>query len=42
MPDKAKTEHAPSNPTEPADLVARIVDFGREVLAQPSRTPGNR
>jgi hypothetical protein len=39
MPDKAKTEHAPSNPTEPADLLARIVDFGREVLAQPSRTP---
>src|SRR5580698_10010497 len=39
MPDKAKTEHAPFNPTEPVDLLARIVDFGREVLAQPSRTP---
>ena len=46
MVDKAKTEHAPSSPAEPADLLTRIVDFGREVLAQPrevlaqpSRTP---
>ena len=37
MLDKAK--HAPSNPAEPADLLTRIVDFGREVLAQPPQTP---
>ena len=39
MVDKAKTKQAPSNPAEPADLLTRIVDFGREVLAQPSHTP---
>jgi hypothetical protein len=39
MVDKAKTEHAPCSPAEPADLLTRIVDFGREVLAQPSQTP---
>jgi len=33
--DKAKPEAAPSGPAEPADLLARIVDFGREVLVPP-------
>jgi hypothetical protein len=39
MPDKAKLEHTPSSPTEPADLLTRMVDFGREVLAPSPHTP---
>jgi hypothetical protein len=39
MLDKGKTGHAPSGPAEPADLLTRIVDFGREVLAPPPRAP---
>ena len=32
MLNKAEPERAPSDAAEPADLLARIVDFGREVL----------
>ena len=39
MLDKAKPEHAFSSPAEPADLLTRIVDFGREVLAPSPHTP---
>src|SRR6202035_2567699 len=40
MPDKARPEQAPStSPAEPADLLTRIVDFGREVLAPSPHTP---
>ena len=40
MLDKAKPEHPPStSPAEPADLLTRIVDFGREVLAPSPHTP---
>jgi hypothetical protein len=37
MLDKSKPELAPSS--EPADILARIVDFGREVLAPQPRSP---
>jgi len=40
MLDKAKLEHTPSSPAEPADLLTRIVDFGREVLAPSPHTAG--
>jgi len=36
--DKAKSEHAASSPAEPADLLTKIVDFGREVLAPSPHT----
>jgi hypothetical protein len=39
MLDKAKPEVTPSSPAEPADLLTRIVDFGREVLAPQPRSP---
>ena len=38
MPDK-ELEHTPSSPTKPTDLLTRIVDFGREVLAPSPHTP---
>jgi hypothetical protein len=42
MLDKAKPEHAPStSPAKPADLLTRIVDFGREVLAPSPHTPNS-
>lgn len=37
MHDKTKPEH--SSPAEPADLLTRIVDFGREVLVPSPHTP---
>ena len=39
MSDKAKPEHAFSSAAEPADLLTRIVDFGREVLHPSPHTP---
>ena len=38
MPDK-ELEHTPSSPAKPADLLTRMVDFGREVLAPSPHTP---
>lgn len=39
MLDKSKPEPSPASPAEPADLITRIVDFGREVLAPQPRSP---
>jgi hypothetical protein len=39
VPDKAKLEHAPPSPAQPADLLTRMVDFGREVLAPSPHPP---
>jgi|SRR5947209_7754657 len=38
MLEKARPELARSSPAEPADILTRIVDFGREVLASQPRS----
>jgi len=35
--DKAKPDQAPAAPVQPSDLLTRIVDFGRDVLAPPAQ-----